>query len=102
MYNPVLLFKDFNAHGELKSDMSLMMNADVPVLAVNGIVNNPINPFSGKPITNESKKNGIYININHRSNPDQHDTNIFNIKDNEWVFVYDNIFDAENWILKKP
>ena len=28
-----------------------MTNADVPYLATNGIIDNPVNPFTGNPIT---------------------------------------------------
>jgi hypothetical protein len=95
-YNPVLLFKDFNTHGKLKTDNSFMTNADVPVLALNGIAE-PINPFTGKALTENHKDEGVYITINHLFRPYWHNKNTFKIKDDEWVFVKDNIFDAENW-----
>jgi hypothetical protein len=101
-YNPVLLIKDFNEHGELRTDMTFMTNADVPVLAVKDIIEYPINPFNGKPITTEPKKEGIYITINHMPMPYQHSKYTFNIHDNQWVFVHDNIFDEKNWSMVEP
>jgi hypothetical protein len=101
-YNPVLLVKDFNEHGELRTDMSFMTNADVPSLAVKGIIGEPVNPFNGKPITTEPKQNGIYITINHIPLAYQHGKYTFKIQNNQWIFVHDNIFDEKNWSQVKP
>ncbi|GHV28908.1 membrane protein [Spirochaetia bacterium] len=97
-HNPVLLVKDFNMHGEFKTDMAFMTNADVPVLVTNGIVANPVNPFTGKPLTVSPKSDGVYITTNDRSMAFQHAKNTFNIENDEWFFVHDNIFDTANWI----
>jgi hypothetical protein len=63
-YNPVLLFKDFNSYGNLQIDMSFMTNADVPMLALDGI-SETINPFTGKSLRENSKADGVFITINH-------------------------------------
>jgi hypothetical protein len=97
-YNPVLLIKDFDAHGELQTDMTFMTNADVPVLATRGIVSEPlINPFTGATITLDPKKEGVYITSSHLMQPMQHSKNIFRIKDDQWIFIHDNIFAPDNW-----
>lgn len=49
-FNPVLMVKDFGSTG-FTTDDSFMTNADVPYLATCGIINNPVNPFTGNPIT---------------------------------------------------
>lgn len=49
-YNPVLMVKDFGSTG-FTTDESFMTNADVPYLATEGIIDNPVNPFTGHPIT---------------------------------------------------
>jgi hypothetical protein len=96
-YNPVLLVKDFNAHGALKRDMTFMTNADVPVLAVKDIISDPVNPFTGKPLTNEAKKDGVYVTTNGVSMAFRHPKNLFKIDKDQWIFVRSNIFDPENW-----
>lgn len=53
-YVPVLMVKDFNAKG-FKTDQTFMTNADTPVLATEGLVDYPLNPFSGKPISSDGK-----------------------------------------------
>jgi len=95
-YNPVLLFKDFNNTGQLRTDMSFMTNADVPVLALDGVADT-INPFTGKSLLENPKSQGLYITTNHLWEPHKHSKKTFNIKNNQWIFVHDNIFDPDNW-----
>ena len=54
MYNPLFLFKDFG-ETELKRDDTFMTNADAPAMLLQGLIENPVNPFTGKPITNAAK-----------------------------------------------
>ena len=96
-YNPLLLVKDFNSHGPLKTDMSFMTNADVPVLAAKNIISNPVNPFTKNPLTMDPKKNGVTITTNNVFMPYQHGKYQFRITDDQWVSVHDNIFDPANW-----
>ncbi|MBR3534073.1 MAG: YidC/Oxa1 family membrane protein insertase [Clostridiales bacterium] len=51
-FNPILMIKDFASTG-FTTDDSFMTNADVPSLALQGIVDDPVNPFTGNPITME-------------------------------------------------
>jgi arylsulfatase A-like enzyme len=53
-FNPLFLFKDFGEKG-LKRDDAFMTNADAPALLLQGLIENPVNPFTGKPITNSAK-----------------------------------------------
>ena len=101
--HPILLVKDFNSKGPVKTDMTFMSNADVPTLAFKDVVENPTNPFTGKIITNKSKKDGVYITSSdifmpHHNNNDY----FFNIKDDEWFNVKDNIFIDSNWTQEGP
>jgi arylsulfatase A-like enzyme len=96
-YNPLLMVKDFNAHGKLKIDQTFMTNADVPLLALAEITENPRNPFTGKPITAESKKDGAWITVNHLSQAYQHGKYAFAIKPDQWIWVNNNILDPDNW-----
>ena len=49
-FNPILMVKDFGSTGFTVNN-DIMTNADVPYLATNGIIDNPVNPFTGNPIT---------------------------------------------------
>jgi YidC/Oxa1 family membrane protein insertase len=96
-YNPVLMVKDFDAHGTLQTDVRFMTNADVPLLALKGIVDDPVNPQTGKPLSDESKMDGAFITTNNFFMAHEHKRNNFNIKDDEWVHVHDNVFNKDNW-----
>lgn len=94
--NALLMVKDFNADFPVKTDMTFMTTADVPFLATMDIIQNPVNPFSGQPISKQGKKDGINFNVTHRFTPDVHKKNTFIIDDEVW-HVKDNIFDPKNW-----
>jgi len=95
--NPILLVKDFDAKGPLKTDTSFMTNADVPEIAIQGIIPNAANPFTGKILTSESKKSGVTVSDTPLSMPYQHTKYKFNITSDQWFHVHDNIFDPNNW-----
>jgi YidC/Oxa1 family membrane protein insertase len=96
-YNPVLLVKDFGAAGKLSQNFDFMTNADVPLLALNGIVENPVNPWTNRPISDKEKENGVFITTNGFLLAHEHERNKLRIKENEWLHVHDNIFDQKNW-----
>ncbi len=95
-YHPILLVKDFNAEKFTTSD-AFMTNADVPVLALDGIINQPVNPFTGNLITNEAKKMGELL-ITTSAQFDQTPENTLNTEDGVWYTITgENIFDKNNW-----
>ena len=56
-YNPLLMVKDFNEKG-FHTDNTFMTNADTPMLAFSGIINDPVNPFTGQAVSDEAKHSG--------------------------------------------
>lgn len=54
-YNPLLLVKDFDSTDDFKTDTTFMTNADTPLLALSGIVDEPVNPFTGNALTDAVK-----------------------------------------------
>ena len=51
---PLLMVKDFNATGYTVSE-DFMTNADTPALATEGLIDDPVNPFTGIPIIQDYK-----------------------------------------------
>jgi len=96
-FNPVFLFKDFNSHGPLSLNDDFMTNADVPFYTLNGLLDNPVNPFTGNPITTQPKENGILLTTHHSPMAGSHGKYVFNIKKNQWIYLHDSIFEASNW-----
>ena len=85
----------------LKTDMTFMTNGDVPSLALNGIVENPVNPFTKKDVsldTAELKKDGVVISAS-----DVHqawlmkDDYVYPVRNDQWWRVRDSIFKASSW-----
>lgn len=98
-----LLVKDFSSRGKLKKDYTFMTNADTPALALKDIDGNALNPFTKNLLDANSMGGGITKNdFIKMSNAPAESTRIrknkkFNIKDDEWYAVKDNIFDDKNW-----
>ena len=98
--NPILLVKDFGAQGSLESDDTFMTNADTPVLATNELIDNPVNPFTGNPITSDEKSAHPQL-VTSSFNYSVYENNgtTFDTSDGVWYEVEDNIFDASKRVL---
>ena len=96
-YNPLLMVKDFNATGEPVTDNRFMSNADTPTLATEGLIDNPVNPFTGKAINSDAKQGKQYILVSKQWNIDKNNGTTYN--EDPWVSVHDDIFREENWEL---
>ncbi|MBB5225275.1 membrane protein insertase YidC [Treponema ruminis] len=98
--NPVLLVKDFNSdtNGIVKIDDRFMTNADVPYLALKGIVENPVNPFTKNPIDENYKNGGIIATKGDIFMPYHSKSEYeFTLSDDDWIHIKDNIFIDSNW-----
>ncbi len=81
---------------EYEVNEEFMTNADVPTMAFDGLVENPVNPFTGKQVNNDEK----YAH-------DQHvlASGIWDIMKNNgtrfepgtWLSVHDDVRDVNNW-----
>ena len=99
-FNPLLMIKDFNEKGRLETDMTFMTHADVPALAMDGLIENPVNPFTGnaiKLLSTEEKNAQCVISFSQANAVRSTANNGFKIKDSEWFTVHDSIFETENW-----
>jgi hypothetical protein len=95
-FNALLMVKDFNAEGDpVKSDV-FMTNGDVPILALKGIIDEPVNPFTGIPLRPD-KDDGIVLTTIGAVSTYRHNKYTYNINKNQWLYVKDNIFDPANW-----
>ena len=95
IYYPLLMVKDFGK-GEFKTSDEFMTNADVPTLAVEGIIDDPLNPFTGNPINNDEKfAHDQFIMTSRDWETEKNDGNDFTAS--SWLSVKDSIWSAENW-----
>lgn len=104
-YNPVLMIKDFNAKGRIHDDYSYMTHSDVPQMAFEGLIENPVNPYTGnkiKKLTTEEKNAHSVISLSGANSVLNTVNNGYRIKDSDWYTVHDSIFEASNWKQEKP
>ncbi|MCR5615286.1 MAG: membrane protein insertase YidC [Saccharofermentans sp.] len=108
-YNCLLMVKDFESSG-FTTDDSFMTNADVPAIALDGIVEDPVNPYTGNPINTLPKNEGVFVSFS-----DSPDEKLWNPNlNNGNTFYYDedciwfkitggDIFNEDNWVpIEKP
>lgn len=82
-----LLVKDFNSRGELKIDESFMTNADAPSIAVEGIVENAKNPFTGNPYKVENKYDYMKIYTGPTESTRNRKNTKFNGSKDDWIII---------------
>lgn len=86
MFTPLLMVKDFCESGDTPSEKivtsdEFMTNADTAIIALEGLVDDPVNPYTGASINNAQK----YARKQY----------IFD--DRIWLSVEGNIYDPDNW-----
>ncbi|AEF85878.1 inner membrane protein [Treponema primitia ZAS-2] len=98
-YNALLLYKDFHQNSEeqeLTIDNTFMTNADVPLLLMNNLFDNPVNIYTGLPLKS-NKEDGVVITTIPALSSRNHYKNKLKIANNQWMHIKDNIFVPENW-----
>ena len=101
-FNCLLMVKDFGATGfNICSDF--MTNADVPYLATAGVIDNPVNPFTGNPLTMDGKTDmPMLIYDSEDWNVEGADTiagaDAYTFSEGDWyAFSGDRIFNRDSW-----
>ena len=96
-YYPLLMMKDFGSSGFVISE-EFMTNGDVPTLATKDIIENPINPFTGKTIDNSEKTaHDQYIIFSDKFNAEENNGTTY--LPAKWYSVHDDMRVADNWKL---
>lgn len=95
-YLPMLLVKDFDAHGFTTSD-EFMTNADVPALATEDLIDAPVNPFTGNAITSDDKTQDAAGYVILSDEWQIAENNGYQFLPAAWAHVSGNVNDKENW-----
>ncbi len=94
----LLMFKDFNAGGTGNTSDEFMTVADTPYLAMEGIIDKPLNPFTGTEITSEEKNlHDQWVTTSSNLDVEANNGNVFDTSDGYWYTVHDDIYKKENW-----
>ena len=89
-YKPLFLVKDFGST-ELTTDTTFMTNADTPTLAFDGLIKDPVNPFTGNKINSDAKnEKEHYIAGAPTSNPDEYSKKATVFEDFTWIGLKGN------------
>ena len=101
-FNCLLMVKDFGATGFTVCE-DYMTNADVPYLATQGVIENPVNPFTGNPLTMDGKTDWpMLIYDSEDWNVSGSDTiagaDAYSFSEGDWyAFTGNRIFDRSAW-----
>ena len=97
--NPLLMVKDFNAHGSLVISDEFMTNADAPLFAIQDVIENPVNPYTGVRLDDSEKSaHAQLVTTSEHWQVDEFQTgSVFDTSDGAWFSVEDNIFEYDNW-----
>jgi hypothetical protein len=91
------MVKDFNSD-QFSTSNEFMTNADVATLAVQDLIENPVNPFTGKEINNDEKyAHEQYVTISKDWDTNINNGNVF--LPGQWFAVRENIWNLDNWRL---
>ena len=94
-YYPILMVKDFDSEGFSSSDV-FMTNADVSLIALEGIIEDPVNPFTGNKLTDSAKYlDEQYIVVSEDWDVSKNNGNTYNPC--QWYKVSDDIWNKDNW-----
>lgn len=95
---PLLMVKDFNSNGDFTTSTAFMTNADVPALAAKDVIDNPVNPFTGKAITDEEKTaHRQFITLSNEWDVEINNGNTF--LPSAWISVQEDIHNPDNWTI---
>ena len=93
---PLLMVKDFGSK-EFTVSNEFMTNGDVPTLAMQGLIGNPVNPFTGNAINSDTKQGTLYVIDSQIWNTNENNGNAF--LPARWFAVKDSMLDPNNWKL---
>ncbi|SCY46046.1 membrane protein insertase, YidC/Oxa1 family, C-terminal domain-containing protein [Lachnospiraceae bacterium XPB1003] len=95
---PLLMVKDFGSNGELVTDDTFMTNADVPWMAADGMIADPVNPFTGKALNDVEKyAHDQIVTSSDNNRLENNSGNVYDTGDAAWYSVHDNVWDKDNW-----
>lgn len=94
-FAPLLLYKDLGSSGPLVTSNDFMTNADTPYLAVRGIIDDPVNPFTNNLITADPKYNGRQLVVFSTEFNPALDKYVFDPA--AWYSVEGDIWNADDW-----
>ena len=95
-YNALMMIKDFGSGDEFTVSDDFMTIADMPSEAIRGLITDPVNPFTGNPITQDAKEEEEqYVMLTDWRIAENHGTRFTDPV--RLVLKNRNVFDESNW-----
>ena len=95
-FMPTFLVKDFNATGFTVSE-EFMTNGDTPAIATAGLIDDPVNPFTGNPINSDAKNGPQRVLYSDDFNPSDNFGRTAFPSGTWYVFDGSDPHDPESW-----
>lgn len=93
----VFLVKDFDSK-EFTYSTEFMTNADTPAISVAGLIDDPVNPYTGNKLDSHEKEGGVIFLYSHMWSPSMQTGYTLNLDpEDKWYRVHDNLYDLDNW-----
>ena len=95
-YNALMMIKDFSSGDEFTVSDSFMTIADMPSEAMKGLIVDPVNPFTGNPVTEDAKnEEEQYVMLTDWRIAENHGNQFTDPV--RLVLRNRNVFDENNW-----
>ena len=94
-YMPLLMVKDFDSSGFTVCE-DFMTNGDTPTLAMEGIIEDPVNPFTNNPINSDAKNGPQTVFFSNDFNPDDNIGN-YTFSKGIWIALDGDPHDSDSW-----
>ena len=95
-FMPLLMVKDFDSKGFTVSE-DFMTNGDTPAIAASGLIDDPVNPFTGNPLTSNEKNGPQTIFLSTIISTETNGGNTF-LPGSWFTFNGGDIHDSDNWV----
>ena len=97
--NALLMVKDFGETGPLRTRYDFMTTGDVPVITMDGLIDDPVNPFTGNPITSDVDKEEQMATTAHEAWTvvSYRDKTTYDLSDGSFWKVHGDVRDKTKW-----
>lgn len=92
----ILMVKDFDSKGYSQDEETFMTNADTPIIATEGLIDNPTNPFTGNALKDMVTKDSV-IEVVQTKEWQVDVDNGYTHMPGKWFSVHDNVDIKSNW-----
>ena len=95
--NCLLMVKDFGSNEPFRSSEEFHMNADVPALATQGILDGAADPFTGDPLADSDETDSVTVTYVYDVQLDRSEKSFDTSLGHLWSVKKGDIYELDNW-----